>query len=490
MSEGHRRSRKGRADNHDGTIYQSADGRWHARVIVGESPDGRPIRKHREARTEKEIRRKFKELIRERDFRIPAEGRTRYLVSELLADYLAHLDKTKPNTRNHYDEKNWVAKRLNPAFGGKRARDLDALHIEAVYLQWFNDAERPISSSTIERINAILKGAFNFGIAKKLVIANPAIGVTIPKMRERKEQIVFSASEAQQILNAARETPMFPRWGIAISMGLRQGEVLGLRWQDINLDEGHVLIRHALSRVSVEHQCGGTCGRRFGGDCLERWSHGCGDTCGRARAADCRRRLGPESLVLGPTKSKRSHATALPGTVLLALREHKASQDVLRGLAGDDWWDLDYVFCNEFGRPIDPRRDYAAWQALLDKVDLPPAKLHAARHTCGTLMAEMGTPLTTIKAAFGHSSTKVTERYVQTPADAVRRAVDSMDAALFGTTAVAYEPARTETGTETGFGLLTFDQVIGTRSHEGNRSRLGDLNPGPTHYECVALPLS
>ena len=106
----------------------------------------------------------------------------------------------------------------------------------------------------------------------------------------------------------------------------------------------------------------------------------------------------------------------------------------------------------------------------------------------GTLTAGIGVPMSTIKDAFGHSSIKVTERYVNTPREGLRWAMDQVDASVFGTPANEGKPVRTET--ETTFGLLTFDQVMGARSREGIWSRLGDLNPGPTHYECVALPLS
>jgi len=170
--------------------------------------------------------------------------------------------------------------------------------------------------------------------------------------------------------------------------------------------------------------------------------------------------------------------------------EHRANQEVLHSLAGQDWWDLDIVFTDALGRPLDPRGGHQSWQDLLKKAGLPPKKLHAARHSCGTLMAGIGIPMSTIKDAFGHSSNKVTERYVNTPREGLRWAMDQVDAALFGTAANEGEPARTETETETAFGLMTFDRTPAEQNREGNRSRLGDLNPGPTHYECVALPLS
>ena len=133
---------------------------------------------------------------------------------------------------------------------------------------------------------------------------------------------------------------------------------------------------------------------------------------------------------------------------------------------------MDFVFSDALGRPIDQRSDHQAWQDLLKKARLPPKKLHAARHSCGTFMAGIGIPMSTIKDAYGHSSIKVTERYVNTPREGLRSAMDLVDATFFGTPANNDEPERTET--ETAFGLLTFDQVVGKQSREGNWSRLGE----------------
>jgi len=88
-------------------------------------------------------------------------------------------------------------------------------------------------------------------------------------------------------------------------------------------------------------------------------------------------------------------------------------------------------------------------------------------------MADMGIAVTTIREAFGHSSTKVTERYVHTPPDSVRRAMDQVNAAVFGTPANSHGPERTETETETGFGLATFNEAPNVQTHGENRSRLG-----------------
>jgi len=456
---------------------------------VGLSPEGKPIRKHREAKTEKEIKRKHRELLRERDKGIPATGRRKTLVGDLIRDYVDNVMVHKPSTRDHYDEKNYIKNRLMPAFGAIPVQSFDVSHMDDAYRSWMSDPDRPISAATVRRIHAILSSVFTSAVKRRRIEHDITKLVTLPTGPAR-EETPFTPDEMRTILNTAQHGSSYARWAMALLMGLRQGECLALRWQDLDLDKGEVSIRHSLGRAPLTHTCGGTCGRRFAGDCPERWSHGCGGTCGRTSAEQCRLRVGQEALVIGPTKSRRKHDTALPREVWEALLAHRSHQDLLRSLAGDDWWDLDFVFTDALGRPIDPRSDHGAWQNLLKKAGLPPKKLHTARHSCGTLMAGIGVPMSTIKDAFGHSSIKVTERYVNTPREGLRWAMDQVDAAVFGTPANEDEPRRTETETETAFGLLTFDRVMGAESREGNRSRLGDLNPGPTHYECVALPLS
>ena len=489
MTEKRTSDRKRRADNNDGSIYSDSQGRWHTRVIVGFSPDGKPIRKHREAKTEKEIKTKHRELLRERDKGIPAAGRRKMLIGDLIRDYVDNVMMHKPSTREHYDEQNYIKNRLIPAFGAIPIQTFDVSHMDEAYRSWMTDAHNPISAATVRRVHAILSAVFTSAMKRRRIEHDVTKLVTLPSGPSR-EETPFTVDEMRTILSTARSSNSYARWTMALLMGLRQGECLALRWQDLNLSKGEASIRHSLGRAKLVHACGGTCERRFAGDCLDRWSHGCGGTCGRTSAEQCRQRIGQEALVLGPTKSRRKHDTALPSEVGKALREHRANQDVLRSIAGEDWWDLDFVFTDACGRPIDPRSDYQAWQDLLKKAGLPPKKLHAARHSCGTFMAGIGIPMSTIKDAFGHSSIKVTERYVNTPREGLRWAMDQVDATFFGTPANDDEPKRTETETETAFHLLTFDQVVGTQSHEENWSRLGDLNPGPTHYECVALPLS
>lgn len=239
MGETPRNDRKRRADNSDGSIYMDARGVWHTRVIVGMKPDGTPLRKHRQAGTEREIKRKDQELIRERDRHVPAAGRRKMVVGDLIRDYVDNVMVNKPSTRNHYDERNYIRNRLMPAFGSMPVQSFDVSHMDTVYRSWMTDETKPISASTVQRVHAILSSAFTSAMKRRRIDHEVTKLVTLPA-GDSRDEVHFTADEIRKILNTAREGGSYARRAIALIMGLRQGECLGLRWQDLDLTRGEV----------------------------------------------------------------------------------------------------------------------------------------------------------------------------------------------------------------------------------------------------------
>jgi len=412
------------------------------------------------------------------------------LVADVINEYVEFVMPRKRSTRGHYDEKNYIRNRILPAFGASPVKTFDVMHMDEVYKAWMIDPIKPIKPGTVRRIHAILSVAFTEAMKRRRIGFDPTKLVTLPASDELDREWL-SRDEVQAFLAAVQGERDWARWAIALTMGLRQGEVLGLRWRDIDFSPQEMTVRHSLTRRTItEHVCGGVCGRKYAGYCTSRWEHGCGGTCGRPSAAECRQRQGQESLILGSTKERRVKALPIPNGVFAALMEHWESQNVLRGIAGDDWWDLDFVFADQVGRPLDPRGDNRAWKRYLKAAGLPDTRLHDARHATGSGLDSVGTTQPTIKTALGHSSTRVTERYVHTSPAGVRDAFETWSQAVMPTSANASEPPRIETETETGFGLQTLRPNKNAQNMRRRKSRLGDLNPRPTHYECVALPLS
>jgi integrase len=184
---------------------------------------------------------------------------------------------------------------------------------------------------------------------------------------------------------AAVVTPA--RWTVALALGLRQGEALGLRWQNVDLEEGTLAVRQALGRVKGQ------------------------------------------GLVLGPVKSRAGRRIiALPAQLLADLRTHRVAQNAERLEAGSWWHDGDFVFARVDGRPIDPKRDWEEWKDLLATAGVGDSRLHDARHTAATMLLAMGVPPRVVMEILGHSRITVTSKYQHVVDSMHRDAAEKMDA--------------------------------------------------------------
>ena len=186
-------------------------------------------------------------------------------------------------------------------------------------------------------------------------------------------------------------------------LGLRQGEALGLIWDDVDLDKGTIRVRRSRLRPKYAHGCGGTCGETPG-LCPQRQS---------TRAAT------------GGVKSKAGRRTiGLPPQLVALLRTHRAEQELERAMARELWHDEGWVFATPTGQPINPRTDYREWKRLLRDAGLREARLHDARHTAATVLLVLRQPTPTVMSLMGWSSESMAARY-QHVTDALRSQVAS-----------------------------------------------------------------
>jgi integrase len=170
------------------------------------------------------------------------------------------------------------------------------------------------------------------------------------------------------------------RWADALALGLRQGEALGLRWDDVDLDKGILRIRRSRLRPKYEHGCGGTCGRKAG---------------------FCPHRRNTRSPT-GDVKSSAGRRTvALPAQLVALLRKHRAEQDAERSLARQLWHEEGWVFATPTGRALNPMTDYKQWKGRIRAAGLREARLHDARHTAATMLLLLGQPERTVMSLMG-----------------------------------------------------------------------------------------
>nr|WP_237702958.1 MULTISPECIES: site-specific integrase [Protofrankia] len=197
-------------------------------------------------------------------------------------------------------------------------------------------------------------------------------------------------SKVQRLLTEAARRRNSARWAIALALGLRQGEALGLKWPDVDLDAGLLRIRRGRLRPKYEHGCGATCGRKAG-YCPDRVQV-------RPDTKDVKSRAGRR--VIG-----------LPDPPVRILRHHREVQDKERVEAAQLWREAGWVFATPTGGPLNPNTDYQEWKELLQAAGLRDARLHDARHTAATVLLLLGVPDRVVMGIMGWSSESMRRRY-------------------------------------------------------------------------------
>jgi integrase len=205
----------------------------------------------------------------------------------------------------------------------------------------------------------------------------------------------------QRLLEAAASGRNNARWALALALGLRQGEALGLTWDDVDVGKGTIRVHRSRLRPKYTHGCGGTCGKTPG---------------------YCQQRVNNRTAT-GRVKSKAGRRTiCLPPRLVALLQAHRAEQEQERASARDIWHGEGWVFATPDGQPLNPNTDYHEWKRLLKEAGLREARRHDARHTAATVLLVLRQPTPTVMSLMGWSSESMAARY-QHVTDAMRSQV-------------------------------------------------------------------
>jgi integrase len=289
----------------------------------------------------------------------------------------------KPSTAKTYRTH---IKYLQP-LAGVRLDRLTSEHVEQLYVGLLARGVLPVS---VQGAHRTYRSCLREAVKRGWLSRNPVTAARPGTVKER-EVVPLTIVEARAILAAASQHPNAVKWAIALGLGLRQGEALGLQWADIDLAAGTLSVRRSLRQG--------------------RWQHGCGDpgACS-ARPQNCPRRHGG-GLIVGAPKSKRSTRTiVLPRPLQAALKAHRSAQASERLAAGELWQaaphnglhtGTGWVFASPVGKSIDPRRDWEAWKNVLKVAGVRDARLHDARHTAATFLPVAGVDTRTVMELLG-----------------------------------------------------------------------------------------
>jgi integrase len=380
---------------------------------MGTKDDGRPDRRHVTAKTKSNVTAKVRELERLRDQgNVPKAGQ-RYRVQAWLTYWVENIaapPNISENAHSGYEVD--VRVHLIPGIGAHWLDKLQAEHLEKLYAKMIRAGSAP---GTAHHVHRTIRNALNEAKRRGHITQNPALLTKAPKLIEDEAE-PYTVDEVRRLLALVADRRNGPRWVVALALGLRQGEALGLKWEHVDLTTGLLRIRRNRLRPKYEHGCGGTCGRKAG-YCPDR----------KQVRADA-----------GPTKSRAGRrVVGLPDPLIVLLKVHREAQQAERATARQLWHDEGWVFAKPDGKPLNPNTDYHEWKALIEEAGLPERRLHDARHTAATVLAILAVPTPTTMAIMGWSSTEMAARY-QHVLDSIRKGVaDQVGGLLWDTTETA-----------------------------------------------------
>lgn len=349
----------------DGSIYLRSDGRWAASISLGNGK-----RKTFYGKSRKEVQQQLTKALHEQQqgtlITTPQQQ-----VGQFLTRWLedVHRQSIRLRTYERYEE--IVRLHLVPGVGHHQLQKLAPQHLQAFYTQKLKEG---LSPTTVASFHNVLHKALQTAVRWNLVARNVCDLVTPPR-RKRFEIQPLSSEQAQLLLAAARGQRLEALIVLALCTGMRRGELMGLKWRDINFTTGTLQVRRILTRVPR-----------------------------RARQPG-----GPAYVEAEPKTDKGRRGILLPALALEALKGHRVRQLEEKLKAGPAWQEHDYVFCTSVGTHLNPTRDMLdLLKELLKKAGLPEIRWHDLRHSLATVLLGLGTNPKIVQEVLGHAAISMT----------------------------------------------------------------------------------
>jgi integrase len=381
--------RRSRRANGQGSIYQrESDGMWVGAAYVL-MPDGSQRRRPVYGKTADIVREKLTKMQAQSDQGIPAEA-TGWTMERFLTYWLSDIvtPACKPRTVQGYEV--IVRTYLIPAIGKKRLNKLNGVDVRNLLKRVRStclcclhgtDRRRPVgsrrccaiarccqqtpSSRLVQQVHSVLRNALAAAVREELVGRNVAklVKISGPAYKVHRG---LSADQASHLLKAAADDRLYALYVLALYLGLRRGEILGLGWDDIDFDKETLTVRHSLQRV------------------------------------------GGRLTVVTPKTRTSERTLPLLEVIAKVLKEHQARQRAERAAAGKDWQDTGFVFTTTVGTPMEPDNLRRSWKPLCEALGLEGVRFHDTRHTCVTLLLNAKVPPHIVREIAGHSAIDVT----------------------------------------------------------------------------------
>jgi integrase len=370
----------------EGSIYQRSDARWVAAItVIQPGQERRQICSYHA--TQAEAIEGLDKLKTDRKHgALPTPKAKRTTVADHLDMWLEHSVRASVRPLTYESYRQHVRVHLKPALGGIRLEKLTAPHIRTFITEKLQSG---LSARTVKYSLVILRLALKQAVEDQIVPRNVAAGLKGPAY-ERPMVATLDAHQAQQLIRAVEGERLGAAYLVGLSVGLRRGEVLGLRWDAIDFLQRKLRVSQALERIGGKLQ------------------------------------------FVAPKSKKSIRTISLPDELVAALRQHRGQQLEERLQRGSEWTDSGLCFTTHIGTPIEPRNLTRDFKRVVRKAGLSEKlRLHDLRHSCASLLLAQKVPARVVMEVLGHSQISLTmDTYSHVMPDAMREAADSMSVAL------------------------------------------------------------
>ena len=320
--------------NGEGSIRKRKDGRWEGRYTAGHTPEGKAIYRNVLGKTQAEVVEKLRKAIEEtKGLDVAKAGQ--YTMGQWMRVWYENYATIKVRPSSHATYRGIIKNHIDPAIGNIPLTKLTTLDLQKFYrdlltggrVERKESEKKPkgLGPKTVRNIHQIISSALKLAIHQKLIAHNPAEGCALPRV-ERNEMKTLTADQLTAFLQEAERTGVFEMYYLELATGLRRGELLGLKWQDVDFNQGTVTVRRQIGRIN--------------GVVTE-----------------------------GPLKTKNAYRVIPLGNqaleVLKSQKEKQASE---------------YVFPSPSGGPISPDSVRNMLRRVLKRAGLPYVRFHDLRH--------------------------------------------------------------------------------------------------------------
>ena len=378
-----------RRANGEGNIRKRKDGRWEGRYTAGRDPEtGKAIYRNVLGKTQAEVKEKLKKAI-EASKSLDVTRAGKYTVGEWMEVWFEHYAKVKVRPSSHQTYRGYIDNHIKPSIGGIPLEKLTSLDLQKLYKKMMEEGRvdrleskrqsKGLSPKTVRNLHQILSSAMKLAQEQKLIRTDPTEGCALPRLEHREMQ-TLPVEQLQSFLKEAKESGVYELYYLELATGLRRGELLGLKWEDIDLERGDLRVRRQVARINGE-------------------------------------------VVEAPLKTKNAYRTLPLAEDTIGVLEAQ------RKKAGSSPW----VFPSPAGGPISPDSVLHMLHRVLKRAGLPRLRFHDLRHTFATTALQNGVDVKTVSGMLGHFSAGFTlDTYAHVTTASQRQAAKTMGSILSG----------------------------------------------------------